>query len=287
MAWRRKIPFGYMMQNGAIVLDPDEASAVARIFERYLTGGSYMAIALTMYESGVRYHAATPEWNKHMVKRILENGKYAGGGGWPQIILPDIFDQAARIRMSKTDGRIEHPACNKAVKHKLVCAGCGAPFRIRNCLIRGIRWWRCDNEGCGVKMKLTDDELARRVTSLLNRLIRQPGLLRMPPLAIPWPPECERIQNELNRQLSKTDWQEGYAKSLAFACAAERYHALGDMDHLRQKAAALQKRLSAMPPLTDFDGELFNEAVDSIHIAADGDFALKLISGKFIREKGS
>lgn len=45
MAWQRKIPFGYQVQNGRINCHPEEAELVRAIFSRYLLGGSYSQIA--------------------------------------------------------------------------------------------------------------------------------------------------------------------------------------------------------------------------------------------------
>ena len=36
MAWQRKTPFGYMIQNGEIICHPQESGAVREIFARYL-----------------------------------------------------------------------------------------------------------------------------------------------------------------------------------------------------------------------------------------------------------
>ena len=38
MAKNRKIPFGYMMQNGEITTNPKEVLAVVTIFRSYLNG---------------------------------------------------------------------------------------------------------------------------------------------------------------------------------------------------------------------------------------------------------
>ena len=159
MAWQRKIPFGYRMENGKTVLHPDEADVVKLIFDRYITGDSYLTIAAAMTESGVRYHAVTTEWNKHMIKRILENSRYTGEGGWPAIISSAVFTIAEQIRAGKTSGWSEQPACNKTIKRKLVCDVCGTPFRIQSSLTYGIRRLRCGNEECGVRLTITDAEL--------------------------------------------------------------------------------------------------------------------------------
>ena len=56
MAWQRKTPFGYMIQNGEIIRHPQESGAVRDIFARYLLGESYSQIAGEMERLGIRYH---------------------------------------------------------------------------------------------------------------------------------------------------------------------------------------------------------------------------------------
>jgi hypothetical protein len=286
MARHRIIPFGYQIQNGETLPHPDESAAARRIFNRHLEGGSYRAIADEMNGGGIHYHAATPEWNKQMVKRILENARYTGADGWPKIITGDVFNQAAELRMSKAKNQREHPACVNAVKRKLVCAVCGTPYNVSAYCRGGIRWWRCAGE-CGHMLKLADAELERRVTALLNRLVEQPPLLDMATTNAPVSPEAERIQNELYRELSKADWNENRAQSLAFACAAERYQALGDGDARMARAAALKEKLSGMTTLAGFDDTLFHEAAEALLVYADGALALKLVSGVIVKENES
>ena len=55
MAWQRKTPFGYMIQNGEIICHPQESGAVRDIFARYLLGESYSQIAGEMERLGIRY----------------------------------------------------------------------------------------------------------------------------------------------------------------------------------------------------------------------------------------
>lgn len=90
MAWQRKIPFGYQVRNGRINCHPEEAELVRAIFSRYLLGGSYSQIADEMTQQGVRYHQHNAQWNKHMVKRILENERYLGMDGYPKKIKRSV-----------------------------------------------------------------------------------------------------------------------------------------------------------------------------------------------------
>jgi hypothetical protein len=287
MAWERTIPFGYQMQNGEILPHPDESAAVRRIFNRYLGGGSYRAIAVEMSGGGLRYHTATPEWNKHMVKRILENARYIGDENWPGIIPEDVFYRVAELRVSKTEGWREHPACVNTVKRKLVCATCGAPYNASAYCRDGVRWWRCGGGKCGATLKLADAELEQRVTTLLNCLVEQPSLLDMAAADALVPLEAERLQNELYRELGKADWNEEYAKSLAFARAAEQYKSLGDRDIRMARAAALKEKLSGMAPLAAFEGGLFHEAAEALLVYGDGVLALELANGAIVKENES
>ena len=101
MARNRYLPFGYRLENGEIVICSSEAECIERAYTAYADGASYASIAETMQASGVRYHPDTPLWNKHMVKRMLENERYTDIGGYPAIIQTKLFEQVAVIRAGK------------------------------------------------------------------------------------------------------------------------------------------------------------------------------------------
>lgn len=62
----RKLPFGYKMVMGEIVVHPQEAQAVQGIYARYLAGASFNDITDHLKEKGPPYDADKP-WNKNMV----------------------------------------------------------------------------------------------------------------------------------------------------------------------------------------------------------------------------
>jgi hypothetical protein len=286
MAWQRKIPFGYRIVNGEIAINPNEVQAVKRIFSSFLGGASFATIADTMTASGPRYHTEKPDWNKHMVKRMLENPKYAGTDDYPAIITADTYEQAQRLRVSKTENHTPHPDCNNVVKRKLVCAVCGFPYNRHAYKKNESRWWHCSNEECGGTLKTTDTGLESRVVFLLNQLIENPALLDITTTPPSISAEAERLKNEINRELGKTDFDEGRTKALIFAQAAAKYAALGDRDDLEQKAESLKNRIAVMPPLTAFDSDFFHAAVTAAMVGAGGVLALRLISGARIAEEG-
>lgn len=114
MARNRYLPFGYRLENGEIVIFPLEAECIKRAYNDYADGASYTAVADTLQASGVRYHPDTPFWNKYMVKRMLENERYTGTGGYPAIIQTELFERVAVIRAGKAVKR------EKAAKQPMV-----------------------------------------------------------------------------------------------------------------------------------------------------------------------
>ena len=106
MLKNRSIPFGYCMVNGRYALNAPEADAVRKIFADYIGGKSLKTIAAEMT---IPYIMGKSAWNKNMVCRVLENQKYIGENGYPQIITSEDFDLAARIKSERNTYRKPDP----------------------------------------------------------------------------------------------------------------------------------------------------------------------------------
>ena len=102
MLKNRSIPFGYCMINGRYALNAVEAEAVRKIFEEYINGKSLKTIASEMQ---IPYNSSKPTWNKNMVCRVIENSKYTGECGYPQIVSTEDFEQAAHIKAERNTYR--------------------------------------------------------------------------------------------------------------------------------------------------------------------------------------
>ncbi len=102
MLKNRSIPFGYCMVNGKYALNALEAETVRKIFADYIGGKSLKTIAAEMQ---IPYNTGKAVWNKNMVCRVLENKKYIGENGYPQIITAEDFEQAARIKVERNTYR--------------------------------------------------------------------------------------------------------------------------------------------------------------------------------------
>ena len=102
MLKNRSIPFGYRMINGKYALNTLEAETVRKIFEEYINGKSLKTIASEMQ---IPYNSSKPTWNKNMVCRVIENAKYIGEGGYPQIVSTENFEKAAHIKAERNTYR--------------------------------------------------------------------------------------------------------------------------------------------------------------------------------------
>ncbi len=102
MQKNRNIPFGYCVINGKYDLNIAESQVVQKIFSDYIGGKSLKVIASEMK---IPYNTAKTVWNKNMVCRVLENKKYIGENGYPQIVEKHEFEQAAQIKAERTTYR--------------------------------------------------------------------------------------------------------------------------------------------------------------------------------------
>ena len=91
----RKILYGYRIRNGVLEIVQEEQQVICRVFTLYNASASYQGISDTLNQQNVPYCPEAPLWNKHKVKRLLENPRYTGKDGYPMIVDADTF-QAAR-----------------------------------------------------------------------------------------------------------------------------------------------------------------------------------------------
>lgn len=106
MLKNRSIPFGYCMVNGKYAINVPEAEAVRKIFANYIGGKSLKTIAAEMQ---IPYNMGKALWNKNMVCRVLENRKYIGESGFPQIVTTEDYEQAAHIKVERNTYRKPAP----------------------------------------------------------------------------------------------------------------------------------------------------------------------------------
>ena len=169
MSKNRRIPFGYMMQNGIITTNPAEVLAVLTIFSEYMVGKSLENIAINMKVP----YSEDKIWNKNMVKRVLENEKYLGTDTYPQLISEDVFRAVNERKSAKATSLCIVPDELQEVRNLTVCKECRKRlFRTK------AELWDCRNNDCHPYLfKLTDEMLTGAILNILNTVIANPALI--------------------------------------------------------------------------------------------------------------
>jgi len=286
MTANRIIPYGYAVESGRNIIHPEESGIVRRIFADYLGGASFLKVAQALTAEKVEFIPGRSDWNKHRIKRIIEDERYLGTDTYPAVISEDIHRQAQAVKVSNnTQNRAaaERPTLQKSelpcrLTCPVECALCGAKMVRRHDSRRKDAQdvWTCQNPDCHSIIKISDDHLHGRITELLNRLIADPGIIQ----ADTAPPEpgmdVRRLQNEVNRELDSFEFDRDKAKAAIFALAVEKYRHIDPDPHAGQilRAAFEDSKLLQSEPLSSFSPELFKKTVQKIQL---GEGVLRLI----------
>ena len=228
MAGNRKLPFGYRMELGKIVIHPEEASTVQYIFQQYILGLSYTELVKYLREQDVPYDQGKL-WNKNMVARILENRKYFGQPGWPSIIDTDIFERAHEKRSCKASP----PHLTDAQKVLRRLSGGSNP------------------------------KVEQVVLCLLNSLIADPQQISVPQSPSPALNWIAELRSALDHELEQRPIDEDTAKRLTMELASVQYEEISNQEYETERLRRLFQRQS---PMQSLDAELLRSAVSRIHV---------------------
>lgn len=213
----RKTLYGYQIRDGEITIVKKEAVLVRRIFSLYADGLSYQKISDLLNTEKIPYSQETPAWNKHKIKRLLENPRYMGQDSYPPILDSRVFQETQEHIQEKTAGYVhqkERPVIR--LKNRINCAQCGgALHRTAGKNHRAdTLYLKCVS--CGAVATISDNdlisEIVRQVTAhdtVAQRSYQPSG-------------EVIRLTNAINRGLERPDHPEELI-SLILQGAAARY----------------------------------------------------------------
>ncbi len=158
-------------ENGKLVIVPEEAEVVKRIYAEYLDGASFLQIKKSLEADGILNGAHNKKWYESNIKQILTNEKYIGDallqktytvsilekkrvanngyapkyyveGSQEPIIDRDVFlrvqAEIARRANLLTDGKKRVYSSRYALSSMVICGHCGDIFR-------RVKW---NNNGC-------------------------------------------------------------------------------------------------------------------------------------------
>lgn len=254
----RKVLYGYQIRNGALEIVPEEQRTVSMVFTLYNAGASYQAISDALNRQGVPYCREVPLWNKHKVKRLLENPRYTGKEGYPILVEADIF-QAAQEKTAEKNVR-RRPLGEKPAIARLTpyfrCACGGKMTRLGGGWQNsGKLYLRC--EGCG-NTAVTDMDAMVSETVRQFREHEQPGCTAYAPSA-----EAVWLDNAINRGLEQPDSPEA-VMALILQGAAARYACCPELAAESEGAEWL----------TDTDWKRFRQTASHITISQDAEVTL-------------
>lgn len=197
--------------NGSLIINPEQAEIVKRIFREYLEGKSILAICKGLERDGILTARGNPRWHDSTVRKILENEKYMGdallqktytidflnkkrgrnNGTLPQyyieddheaIIPKDIFmrvqeEMARRSSERDLNGRRQGFSANHAFSHMVTCECCGEHFRRLHWNNRGKKTivWRCktrlEDKTRCPARTVSEDELQQGFIDAVNEML--------------------------------------------------------------------------------------------------------------------
>lgn len=203
---KRKILYGYHIQQGKLTPLEREAVVVRRIATLYMDGLSYQKIADTLNADGIPFSQEAPLWNKHKVKRLLENPRYTGADGYPAFIDGDDFQIIQSKIQSKSEGQIrleQRPALRMKEYLRCACGGSfhrtAGPSRRKDTL-----YLKCG--ACGKQFKILDSDLLSEISKQMAEHDK--------PAEEGYTPSSEavRLTNAVNRGLERPEQPEEIVK---------------------------------------------------------------------------
>lgn len=80
-------------EDGKLVIVPEEADIVRRIYAEYMEGESLLQIKRSLEKDGIRNGAGNTKWHESNIKQILSNEKYIGDALLQKTYTKSILDK--------------------------------------------------------------------------------------------------------------------------------------------------------------------------------------------------
>lgn len=191
-------PFGYKLENKKLVVVPEEAEIVRRIYDMYLSGSGVYKLIEELNKTESKY----APWGRSRVEYILKNEKYIGDSLWQKSYTPPVLPFKRKINKGEVDKfyvedtqeaiidkdtyqKVQSIFAKTAEKmttrsvlaerlytKMLYCGDCGCSYKARK-FKTGVRWV-CSKSGLGGiscnTTPVTEAEIEKTFVSMYNRL---------------------------------------------------------------------------------------------------------------------
>ena len=166
----------------------------------YLEGLSYQKLADLLNQEHIPFSKEVPVWDKHKVKRLLENPRYTGQNGYPGILDTETF-QCVQSRIQEKTAKQTPKAERQILKlaDRLHCASCGSTlYRMGGKNHRkDTLYLKCAH--CGITITIQDEILLEEVIHQMEEWDRPEQTSYQPS------GEVIRLTNAINRGLEHPD----------------------------------------------------------------------------------
>ena len=125
--------------DGNLIIDPEQAEVVKRIYREYLEGYSMDRIARGLEADGILTGAGKTKWWTSTINKILRNEKYIGDALLQKTYTTDFLNKTS------ANGKKRTYSCNHCFAQIVICGECGEMFRRIHWNNRGCKSivWRC------------------------------------------------------------------------------------------------------------------------------------------------
>lgn len=194
-----RVPYGYSKddETGNLVVAPEQAEVIRRIFEMYVNGTGARKIALTLTDDGIPSPTGIA-WNQKTILKILDNEKYTGDTLWqktysefmgekfkpnmgqaPKFYIEGSHQAIISKELFELAGKVKKKAAPKAAvenetpfRKKLYCGRCGHTYAYITSKRRD--YWQCGcryaiDKPCSNRV-LYNDELENAFTAMCDKL---------------------------------------------------------------------------------------------------------------------
>jgi len=198
-------PFGYRLENKRLVVVPEEAEIVRRIYSLYLCGIGVNKIVTELNAAAKEY----APWGRERIRYVLHNEKYIGDSLWQKSFTPaelplrqklnkgevdkyyaegtheaildkETFYKVQQLLNKETEKVSGRAAPTKRAYTKILyCGDCGCAYKPKS--PKDKKRWVCSKsgtEGCACNSTpITETELEKTFVSFYNRLKQHEELI--------------------------------------------------------------------------------------------------------------
>lgn len=275
----RMISFGYGYKDGKLIVVESEAEIVKSIFTDYINGKILKEIADELTIKGIDFFNGKCCWNKNMVFRIIENKKYIGEDGYPEIISFEQYEAANVRKGRKANRKTSLPRETEELKKYVFCGQCG------RLLHRRTKWrtrekWYCQN-GCKCDKYIDDSVIYTAVEKAGEKISCDPTVLTADETCTyKRTQEIMRYSNEIARLTASPSPSFKAGKKLILECASLKFQACRE-----NKGASYTNRILQLTKNKKYDIDYISDVVSKIIVEKDGTATVAMINGAKISNR--